>query len=73
MEHFHLHGADGLATLFHRAPHFCQKVDGGGLGLCKDVYVIGRHAFLRDEHFFGAIDDKVSALDICDQHDEVNA
>ena len=34
----------------------------GGLPLLEDVYVVGAHLLLRDEHLLRSIDDKVAAL-----------
>ena len=59
MVHFDLKLADSLSTLLHCTTDFGKEIDGRWLSLCEDVDMVRRHAFLRNEHLFGAVDDEV--------------
>lgn len=52
---------DGLATFFNRATDFSEEADRRRLGLGEDVYVVGGHTFLGNEHLLRAINDEVSS------------
>jgi hypothetical protein len=60
MEHFNLELADGFATFFNCTANFRQKVYWRRLGFCEDVYMVGSHTLLSDEHLFGPVDNEIT-------------
>eukprot|EP00126_Sphaerothecum_destruens_P005881 Sdes_comp19093_c1_seq1m9747 len=60
--HFHVHCAGGSCAAFQRGANFSNVRKFGGLFFFEYIHLIVAHFFLRNQHFFRAVDHKISPL-----------
>jgi len=60
VEHLDLELTDGLSSFLNCGTDLRKEVYRRGVRLRENIHIIGGHARLRDENFFGAIDNEVA-------------